>query len=171
MTEDTGELPETVGVAVVTVSSESSLEDDAAGGAIVAAFEAADHEIVTRELIGRAHDNVQAKISRVVGRDDIDVVVTVGGTGIEPRDATLEAVRPLIDKELPAFLDLFHELSYADIGTQVVSSRALAGIAEGIPVFCLPNSETATRLACEEIIVPETPRLTTLSGPEDGDEE
>lgn len=171
MTEDASELPETVGVAVVTISSESSLEDDEAGGTIVAAFEEAGHGIVTRELIGRAHDNVQAKISRIVGRDDTDIVVTVGGTGVEPRDATLEAVRPLIDKELPAFLDLFHELSYADIGTQVVSSRALAGVADGVPVFCLPNSETATRLACEEIIVPETPRLTTLSGRNDGDED
>ena len=83
----------------------------------------------------------------------------------------LGAYPEIIDKELPAFLDLFHELSYADIGTQVVSSRALAGVADGVPVFCLPNSETATRLACEEIIVPETPRLTTLSGRNDGDED
>ena len=172
MTEDASGNPETVGVAVVTISSERSLEDDEAGGAIVAAFEAAGHEVVTRELIGRGHDNVQAKVSRIVGRDDTDIVVTVGGTGVEPRDATLEAIQPLIDKELPAFLNLFHELSYADIGTQVVSSRALAGIANGVPVFCLPNSKNATRLACEEIIVPEAPRLTTLAvDDEDGDEE
>ncbi|MHC3439064.1 MogA/MoaB family molybdenum cofactor biosynthesis protein [Natrialbaceae archaeon A-gly3] len=171
MSEDASDRPGTIGVAVITISSESSLEDDEAGEAIVEAFEAMSHEVVTRELINRGHDNVQAKVSRIVGRDDTDIVVTVGGTGVEPRDATLEAIRPLIDKELPAFLDLFHELSYAQIGTRVVSSRALAGIAEGIPVFCLPNNTEATRLASEEIIIPEAPRLATLTGTDDGDED
>ena len=162
---------ETVGVAVVTISSESTIEEDEAGAAIVTSFEEADHEVITRELIERTHDNVQAKVSRLVDRDDTDLIVTTGGTGVEPRDATLEAVRPIVQKELPAFLDLFHELSYAEIGTEMVSSRALGGIVDGVPVFCLPNDETATRLACDAIIVPEAPRLSTLAnGGTDEDE-
>ena len=152
-----------VGAAVVTISSESSLEEDDAGEAIVAAFETAGHEIVTRELIQRDHDNVQSKVLRLADRDDADIVVTVGGTGVEPRDATLEAVRPLIDKDLPAFLDLFHAIAYDELGTGVVSSRALGGISDGIPIFCLPNDREATRIACESIIVPEAQRLTTLA--------
>ena len=160
---------ETVGVAVVTVSSESTIDEDAAGEAIVASFEEAGHEVVTRELIERTHDNVQANVSRLVDRDDTDLIVTTGGTGVEPRDATLEAVRPIIQKELPAFLNLFHKLSYSEIGTEVVSSRALGGIVDGVPVFCLPNDETATRLACDAIIVPEAPRLAALAN--DGTDE
>jgi len=160
---DSMDESDAVGAAVVTISSESSLEEDGAGEAIVAAFEAAGHEIVTRELIQRDYDNVQSNVSRLIDRDDADIVVTVGGTGVEPRDATLEAVRPLIDKDLPAFLDLFHAISYDELGTGVVSSRALSGIADGTPIFCLPNDREAVRIACESIIVPEAQRLATLA--------
>ena len=164
--------PETVGAAVVTISSERSLEEDPAGDAIADVFEAAGHDVVTRELIARNYDNVQSKVSRLVDRSDVDLVVTTGGTGVEPEDATLEAVQPLIDKELPAFLDLFHELSYMEIGTRMVSSRAFAGIADGVPVFCLPNNADATTLACEAIIAPEATRLAVLSnGPAEEEEE
>ncbi|MFA9415725.1 molybdenum cofactor biosynthesis protein B [Natrinema sp. HArc-T2] len=171
MSDSTNES-DVVGVAVVTISSDSSLEADDVGEAIVAAFEAAGHETVTRELIQRDYDNVQSNVSRLVDRDDADIVVTVGGTGVEPRDATLEAVRPLIDKDLPAFLDLFHAISYDELGTGVVSSRALSGIADGTPIFCLPNDREAVRIACESIIVPEAQRLATLANSgTDSDEE
>ncbi|WP_255192529.1 MogA/MoaB family molybdenum cofactor biosynthesis protein [Natronobeatus ordinarius] len=167
-TDDSG----TVSAAVVTISSERSLEADPAGDAIADVFDAAGHDVVTRELIARNYDNVQSKVSRLVDRSDVDLVVTTGGTGVEPEDATLEAVRPLIDKELPAFLDLFHELSYMEIGTRMVSSRALAGVADGVPVFCLPNNADATTLASEAIIVPEATRLAALAnGGEDDTEE
>ncbi len=171
MNESTDES-DAVGTAVVTISSESSLEEDDAGEAIVAAFETAGHEIVTRELIQRDHDNVQSKVSRLVDRDDADIVVTTGGTGVEPRDTTLEAVRPLLEKDLPAFLDLFHAISYDELGTGIVSSRALGGISDGVPIFCLPNDREAIRIACESIIVPEAQRLATLaSSGADTDEE
>lgn len=162
MTEQPADT-DAVGAAVITISSEGSLENDPAGDAIATAFEAADHEIATRELIARDHDNVQSKVSRAIGRDDVDIVVTTGGTGVEPRDATLEAVDPLVEKELPAFVDLFHAISYDEIGISVVSSRALGGVADGVPLFCLPNDRTATRIASEEIIVPQASRLATLA--------
>ena len=162
--------PTTVGAAVVTVSSTLSLENDETGAAIVTAFETAGHEIVTRELIQRGYDNVQSTVSRLVDRTDADIVVTVGGTGVEPQDMTLEAVRPLLDKELPAFLDLFHAISYEELGTGVVSSRALGGVSEGVPIFCLPNDRDAVGIACESIIVPEAQRLATLAS-SDTDEE
>ncbi|MFC4248637.1 molybdenum cofactor biosynthesis protein B [Natribaculum luteum] len=159
-----------IGAAVVTITSTLSLEDDVAGDAIVAAFEDAGHGITTRELIERNYDNVQAKVSRLIDRGDVDIVVTTGGTGVEPSDATLEAVGPLIDKDLPAFVDLFHALAYDEIGISVVSSRALGGIADGVPVFCLPNDRATVRIACEEIIVPEAPRLATLADDETDEE-
>lgn len=152
-----------LGAAVVTISANGTLEDDEAGEAIVEAFEASGHEIVTRELIASGHDNVQSKISRLLDRDDVDIIVTAGGTGIEPDDATVEAVRPLLEKNLPAFADLFHLLAYEEVGTAAVTSRTLAGVGEQIPVFCLPNDPTATHIAAESIIVPEASRLTTLA--------
>ncbi|WP_254767168.1 MogA/MoaB family molybdenum cofactor biosynthesis protein [Salinilacihabitans rarus] len=170
--------PETVRAAVVTITANGSLDEDPAGDDVVAAFEDGGHAVSTRELIAKDHDNVQSKVSRLVDRRDVDVVVTVGGTGVEPTDVTLEAVRPLLDKDLPAFVGLFHWLSYEEIGTGVVTRRALGGVADGVAVFCLPYDAETARLACEEIVVPEAPRLATLAngdgdgdGDEDGDDE
>lgn len=154
---------ETVQAAVVTVSSSRTLEDDPSGDAIVDAFEAAGHEITTRELIADDLDNVQGRLDSLVGRDDVDLVVTSGGTGVTPDDVTVEAATPLFEKVLPGFGELFRRRSEADIGTRVVATRALAGIADGVPVFCLPGSEAAVRLGTEEIIVPEASHLAGLA--------
>ncbi|MGB9987510.1 MogA/MoaB family molybdenum cofactor biosynthesis protein [Salarchaeum japonicum] len=160
-----------VGVGVVTVSSSRSLDDDPSGDAIAAAFEADGHEVVTRELVRDDYDRVQAIVNRLVGRDDVNVVVTTGGTGVTPDDRTVEAVRPLLEKRLPGFGELFRRLSYDDIGTRVVGTRALAGVADGVPVFCLPGSENAATLGAEEIIVPETPHLAGLAKEDEGEVE
>lgn len=161
---------ETVGVSVVTVTSSRTLEDDPAGDAIAAAFEDAGHETVQRELVPDKLDTVQSIVDRLCDRDDTDVVVTTGGTGVTPDDVTVEAVHPLFDKTLPGFGELFRAQSVEEIGTRVVGTRAIAGIADGVPVFCLPGSESAARLGSEEIIVPEAPHLAGLSR-RDGEEE
>jgi len=144
---------ETVRAAVVTVSSTRSLDEDSAGDAIQSAIEENGDELATRDLVRDDFDNIQAAIDALVGRDDVDVVITTGGTGVTPDDVTVEAVRPLFEKELPGFGELFRRLSYEDIGTKVVGSRATAGIADGVPVFCLPGSEDAARLGTEEILL------------------
>lgn len=161
---------ETLEVAVVTVSSTRSLDDDPSGEAIVAAFEAEGHEISTRELVADDLDGVQGRVDALVDRDDVDVVVTTGGTGVTPDDVTVEAVRPLFEKQLPGFGELFRRRSEADIGTRVVATRAVAGIADGVPVFCLPGSEAAAELGTREIIVPEAGHLAGLAH-HDEDEE
>jgi molybdenum cofactor biosynthesis protein B len=167
---------ETVGAAVVTVSSSRSLDDDPAGDAIAAAFETAGHEVVTRELLRDEYDTLQTSVENLARRNDVDAVVTTGGTGITPDDVTVEAVSALFGKRLPGFGELFRRLSYDEIGTRVVGTRATAGTVDGTPVFCLPGSENAARLGAESIIVPETPHLAGLAtreanGDEDGDEE
>lgn len=154
---------ESLGASVVTVSSSRTLEEDPAGDAVGAALEDAGHEVVQRELVPDAFDRVQNIVDRVVARDDTDVVVTTGGTGVTPDDVTVEATRPLFDKALPGFGELFRSLSYEEIGTRVVGTRATAGIADGVPVFCLPGSEDAARLGSEEIVVPEAPHLAGLA--------
>jgi len=144
---------DTLNVAVLTVSSTRTRDEDTAGGTIVTALEAEGHEIATRDVVQDAYDNVQSAVDRFVSRSDVDAVVTTGGTGVTPDDVTVEAVEPLFEKRLPGFGELFRRLSYEEIGTQAIATRATAGIADGVPVFCLPGSESAVRLGTEEIIV------------------
>lgn len=162
---------ETLGVAVVTVSTVRSLSEDEPGDAIVAAFEEAGHELATRELIAPGFDNVQSVVSRLVGREDVDVVVTAGSTGVGPEDATLEAVGQFIEKELTAFSQLFTQLSYEEVGTGALRTRSLGGISDGVVIFCLPDDVAATRLAAESIIVPEAPALVAQARGDNEDEE
>ena len=152
-----------LGAAVVTVSSSRGVDEDPAGDAIVAAFEAAGHDVAIREVVNDDLDGIQSTVDRLVGRDDVQVVVTTGGTGVTPDDVTIEAVRPLLGTELPGFGELFRRLSYDEVGTRVVGTRALGGLARGAPVFCLPGSENAARLGAEEIIVEEAPHLAGLA--------
>jgi len=155
---------DTLGAAVMTVSSSRSLSDDPSGDAIVAGLEDAGHKVVSRDLIADDYDGVQGSVNALVGRDDVDVVVTTGGTGVTPDDVTIEAVGQLFDKELPGFGELFRLLSHEDIGTKVVGTRATAGVVDGVVVFCLPGSEDAAKLGVERIIVEEAGHLAGLAG-------
>lgn len=157
---------ESVGAGVLTVTSTRTLDDDPSGDAIAASIEAAGHEVVIRELVADDYDRVQGAVDALVHRTDVDVVVTTGGTGVSPDDVTVEAIRPLFDTELPGFGELFRRLSFEQIGSRTVASRATAGIAAGVLVFCLPGSESAVRLGVDEIIAPEVAHLVGLVGRE-----
>jgi molybdenum cofactor biosynthesis protein B len=161
---------ESLAAAVVTVSTSRTLDDDPAGDAIAAAFESAGHEVAVREVVGDDFDSLQSTVDRLADRDDVDTVVTTGGTGVTPDDVTIEAVSGLFAKELPGFGELFRRRSEDEIGTRVVGTRATAGIVEGVPTFCLPGSENAARLGSEELIVPEAPHLTGLATRPDDEE-
>ncbi|PSQ21397.1 molybdenum cofactor biosynthesis protein B [Halobacteriales archaeon QS_9_67_15] len=158
---------ELLGVAVVTVSSTRTQKDDLSGDVIQALIEAADHEVVTREVIRDDLDGIQTTLLNLTGRDDVDVVVTTGGTGVTPDDVTVEGARPLFDRELPGFGELFRILSYEEIGTRAMVSRATAGMVDGVPVFCLPGSEAAARLGTEELVVEEMAHLVSLARRDD----
>ncbi|EMA49175.1 MULTISPECIES: MogA/MoaB family molybdenum cofactor biosynthesis protein [Halococcus] len=168
-----------IGIGVVTISTSRTLEDDPAGDAIAAAIEDTEHEVATRELVDDDHDGIQGSVDALVGREDVDCVVTTGGTGVTPDDVTIEAVRPLFGKELPGFGELFRALSREEIGTRVVATRATAGIVDrsssgggtedggnGVPVFCLPGSEDAARLGVD-IVIEEAPHLAGLATRDD----
>ena len=162
---------ESVAVAVVTVSSSRSLDEDPSGDHVAAAFEDAGHEVAVRELVPDEYDSVQGTVDRLARRRDTDVVVTTGGTGVTPDDVTPEAVDGLFAKKLPGFGELFRRRSEAEVGTRTIGSRATAGIASNTPVFCLPGSENAVRLGVDEIILPEVGHLVGLAGRADEDEE
>ena len=153
----------TLGVGVVTIANDRSLDSDATGEAIVTSLTDADHEVVTREHIGSDHDRVQSIVSRMLDRDDVDVIVTGGATSVEPTDVTIEAVEPLLDKHLTAFDELFTSMAREVVGTRVLAARTIAGVTEGTPVFCLPGNEDAARLAVGEIILPELHHLVALA--------
>ncbi|MGM0715834.1 MAG: MogA/MoaB family molybdenum cofactor biosynthesis protein [Halobacteriota archaeon] len=159
-----------LGIAIVTVSSSRGLDEDAAGDAIAEAVTHAGHTVTVRELINDDADTVQNIVNRLVNRGDTDCVVTTGGTGVTPDDVTVEATEPLFDKRLPGFGELFRSLSREEIGTRVVGTRATAGIADGVPVFCLPGSESAARLGVESIVVEEAPHLAGLARREEAEE-
>ncbi len=155
---------DSVAVAVVTVSSSRSLDEDPSGDHVAAAFEEAGHEVATRELVPDEYDSVQGTVDRLARREDTDVVVTTGGTGVTPDDVTPEAVKGLFAKTLPGFGELFRRRSVEEIGTRTIGSRAIAGIVSATPVFCLPGSENAVRLGVDEIVLPEVGHLVGLAG-------
>ncbi|WP_265110245.1 MogA/MoaB family molybdenum cofactor biosynthesis protein [Halosolutus halophilus] len=158
---DAGERTFCVGV--VTIAADRDLASDEAGKAVVTGFEAEGHEIAMREHVGPDYDKVQSIVERMIDRDDVDFVVTAGATSIEPEDVTLDAVEPLLEQEITAFDELFTQIGYELIGSQIVATRTLAGVSEQVLVFCLPGDPDAASLAIEDIILPEAAALVDLA--------
>lgn len=146
--------------AVVTITGDRSLSDDRQGDTVVEAVEGAGAGVVTRDLLRPDYDGIQRMLTTLAGRSDVDVVVTIGGTGVEPDDVTVEALEPLFDKKLPGFGELFRLLAHETEGTAVVRTRATAGIIEGTPVFAVPGTVDGARRAVEEIVLEEGEHLT-----------
>ncbi len=139
-------------IAVLTVSDTRTRENDTSGDALETMAEASGHDVVARDIV---RDNVyalRAKVSAWIFDEGIEVIVTTGGTGFTGRDSTPEALIPLFDKEILGFGELFRQLSYNDIGTSTIQSRAFGGIANATVIFGLPGSTGAVRLGWEKII-------------------
>lgn len=115
--------------------------------------------IATRDRVRAEYDAVQRSVDRYAGRDDVDFAVTIGGTGIEPDDVTVEALEPLFDRRLPGFGELFRRLAYDRVGSAAIGSRATAGVAEQTPVFAVPGDPEAATLAVDAVIRPEAASL------------
>ncbi|MFB6224619.1 MAG: molybdopterin-binding protein [Haloarcula sp.] len=150
-----------VDVAVVTVGTATDGEGDPTGTEVEAALDSVGHTVTARERLRDDYDGIQQAVDRLVGREDVDVVVTAGGIGITPSENTLEAVHPLFEKALPGFEEVYRSLLFEQRGTGVIAVRATAGIANETPVFCLPADPDAARLAVVEIIAAEASNLVT----------
>lgn len=144
---------------VVTISDTRTLQTDHSGSLLCDSLTAAGHILVSRCILPDEPLEIAAKVCELSAAESIDVLLLTGGTGISPRDRTPEAVKPLLDIELPGFGELFRMLSYAEIGAATMLSRALAGRRSGVLIFCLPGSQAAVRLAVDKILVPELPHL------------
>lgn len=139
-------------VAVLTISDSRSLADDKSGD-LLANFIAADqHQLVDRALVRDDIYAIRAQVSQWIADAEVQVVITTGGTGFTGRDSTPEALLPLFDKQIEGFGELFRQLSFADIGTSTIQSRAVGGLANGTLIFSLPGSSGAVTLGWEKIL-------------------
>jgi molybdenum cofactor biosynthesis protein B len=146
-------------VFVLTISDTRTAATDASGAAIQRLLEEAGHAIAARELVRDEPEDVQRIIKTQLANPNAQVIVTTGGTGITSRDTTYEAVSGLLQKRLDGFGELFRMLSFQEIGSAAMLSRACAGIAAGKILFILPGSEGAVRLAMTRLIIPELGHL------------
>lgn len=140
-------------IAVLTISDTRTLDDDRSGALIVELLGGAGHVVAARELVKDNRDVIRERLARWIDDPQIDVVVTTGGTGVTPRDVTPEALAPLVTKPIPGFGELFRWLSFADIGTSTIQSRAEAALCKDTFVFLLPGSTGGVRLAVEKILL------------------
>ena len=166
-TDDHGhDLVSPLQAAILTVSTSRAEADDAddpGGDQIESLFAAAGHRVVARRLVADSVGEIQRALDTFLDDETVDLVVTTGGTGATADDVTPDAVSERFDRELPGFGELFRQLSYEEIGTRTIASRATGGIARDTPVFVLPGSTNAVTLATEEIILPEAAHLVGLA--------
>jgi len=139
-------------IAVMTVSDSRTEATDTSGALLVERLEKAGHQKADKRIEPDDIFRIRATISAWIADPDVEVIITTGGTGMTGRDGTPEAVKPLLEKIMDGFGELFRSLSYEDIGTSTMQSRALCGVANGTYVFCLPGSTGACRDGWDKII-------------------
>ena len=140
-------------VAVLTVSDTRTIESDDSGAFLASALKSSGHDVAERDIVKDDIYVIRAKVSAWIASSDVDAVLITGGTGFSGRDSTPEALIPLFDKTIDGFGELFRFLSYDDIGTSTIQSRAVAGFASSTVIFAMPGSTSACKLAWEKILV------------------
>jgi len=154
--------PTSLGIFIVTCSTSKFHElstgakpDDASGDIIEQLSLKAGHHVEGRELISDSRAMIQRTLKHAFTMKTVDVIIITGGTGLSPRDVTVESTSPIMDKEIPGFGELFRKISYERIGSAAMMSRAVAGSVNGRMLFCLPGSPDAVQMAMEQLILPE----------------
>lgn len=139
-------------IAVLTISDTRCFQTDSSGSWLQEAIENDGHELVDRKIVVDDIYQMRAIASNWIADEDVEVVITTGGTGFTGRDSTPEALEPIFDKHIEGFGELFRQLSYDEIGTSTVQSRCLAGLANRTAIFCLPGSTGACKTGWNGII-------------------
>lgn len=150
MTDSRAFIP--INIAILTVSDTRTEADDVSGKTLVDGLLAAGHQLHEKRIVPDDIYQIRAAISQWIADADVNAVITTGGTGITGRDGTPEAVKPLLDKVLDGFGEVFRMISYQDIKSSTVQSRALAGVANATYIFCVPGSSGACRTAWDALI-------------------
>lgn len=158
--------PKNLSFAVITISTSrykdsqaNKLVKDESGDLIIKTLHASGHTVAVQRLITDKKNMIQKTIREMLNSPKVDAIITTGGTGITPADVTIEAVRPFLEKQLPGFGELFRQLTYQEIGSAALMSRAVGGVAKGKAIFCLPGSPHAVKLCLEKLILPETAHI------------
>ena len=144
-----------INAGVLTVSDTRTFADDRSGQVIVQLLEQAGHHVAARAIVKDSRELIRAELEAWIDDPGIDVIITTGGTGVTPRDVTPEALAPLVTKAIPGFGELFRHLSFAEIGTSTIQSRAEAALCKTTYVFLLPGSTGGVRLGMEKILLPQ----------------
>ncbi|MBI1238941.1 MAG: molybdenum cofactor biosynthesis protein B [Alphaproteobacteria bacterium] len=134
-----------IGIAVLTVSDTRSEANDTSGDTLAARIAAAGHRLVARAIVKDDIKVIRAQVKAWIADKGVDAIITTGGTGLTGRDVTVEALKPLFEKEIDGFSAVFHAISFQTIGTSTLQSRACAGLASGTYIFCLPGSTGAVK--------------------------
>jgi molybdenum cofactor biosynthesis protein B len=149
-----------ISCAVITVSDTRSVATDRSGQLLKQLLIDSGHHVEVYAIVKDEPMQIREQLQKLVQRSDLEVLLFNGGTGIAPRDTTFDAIAALLDKELPGFGELFRFLSYQEVGSRAIASRALAGVCGNKLVFSVPGSANAVKLAAEKLILPELVHLT-----------
>lgn len=152
-------VPENIKIAVISVSTTRDLSQDKSGDWIKKQAKKEGHEVVIHQTVTDDITAIRELTQHVTDKICPDAIIMSGGTGISPKDVTIEAVKPLFEKELTAFSALFAQLSFEEIDSAAILSRATAGIIKQTIIFCMPGSIKACKLACNALIFPELGHL------------
>jgi len=144
-----------VNCAVLTISDTRTERDNESGKLIREKLSQNGHQVMFYSILKNEADSIKKKIDELLSEEELQVIITNGGTGVSHRDVTVDTISPILEKKLDGFGELFRFLSYQEIGTASVMSRAIAGVAGGKVILCLPGSLEAANLAMDKIILPE----------------
>ncbi|MCU0598170.1 MAG: MogA/MoaB family molybdenum cofactor biosynthesis protein [Desulfobacterales bacterium] len=149
------EAPPKLKMAIISMSTTRTIAEDKSGLWMKQKAQELGHEVMSHQVIPDDHDRIVRTVSECIADESPHIILMTGGTGLSPADVTIESVRPMFSKELTAFAVLFAQLSFEDIESSAMLSRATAGIIGGTVVFCLPGSLNACKTACNRLIFPE----------------
>ncbi|MCU0884641.1 MAG: molybdenum cofactor biosynthesis protein B [Beijerinckiaceae bacterium] len=141
-----------VRIAVVTVSDTRTLDTDTSGAVLATRIAGEGHVVAGRSLVKDDVEAIRAEVRRLIATGEVDVIISTGGTGLTGRDVTPEAIEPMLDKRIEGFSVVFHLVSFESVGLSTLQSRALAGIIDGVFVFCLPGSNGACKDGWDKVI-------------------
>jgi molybdopterin adenylyltransferase len=148
-----------INCAIITVSDTRNFESDRSGQIIRQLLEAAGHHIEAYQIIPDEPSQIQQQLANLSENSGLNAIILNGGTGIAPRDTTYDTLEKILEKTLPGFGEIFRSLSYQEIGSRAIASRATAGVYRQKLIFSLPGSSNAVKLAMEKLILPELKHL------------
>lgn len=142
-----------INIAIITISDTRIFSNDKSGDLLEGRVRSSGHNLKYRQIVKDDFKDITSLVKRLTKQEDIDIIITTGGTGLTGRDITPEVMQKLFDKSIEGFGELFRWLSYSKIGTSALQSRALAGVSNGTYIFCLPGSPSACKDGWDDILV------------------